>query len=78
MFSVKKGADGSWAVTLDRRMSVCPRLDNGDGVGRLLLSLTPLLLSFLDCSPHPTTVSETHMPCENFLLSLSLFHLQCI
>lgn len=49
-----------------------------DGVGRLPLSLTPLLLPFLDCSRHPTTVSETHMPCENFLLSLSLFHLQCI
>lgn len=57
---------------------MCPRLDNGDGLGRLPLSLTPLLLPLLDCSPHSITVSETHMPCENFLLSLSLFHLQCI
>lgn len=43
IFQSKKVAEGSWALTLDRKMSVCPRLDYGDGVGRLSLTLMPLL-----------------------------------
>lgn len=34
-FTQKKGAEGIWAFTLDRRVSVCPGLDSGGSVGRL-------------------------------------------
>lgn len=58
IFQSKEGAEDSWALPFERRMS--PQLDYGDGVGRLSLTLMPLLLllpqPFQIISPHVTKV----------------------